>query len=788
MVSVLDRKLWRDLRRMRGQGLAVALVLGAGVATLILALGAQRALEETRAAYYERNRFAHVFAAAVRAPLEAAERVALIPGVAAVEARIARFGLLDIPGQPEPATGLFVSTPRGGPPALNLPHMRAGRMPDPARPGEVVASEAFADAHGHAPGATFAAILGGAKREMTVVGIALSPEAIYALGPGDIVPDDLRFGRFIAPYETLAAAFDLDGAFNDLTVRLARGADEAAVIEAIDAILAPYGGTGAHGRADQQSHAFLDSELEQLRGMALIIPPIFLAVAAFLANVAIGRLVALEREQIGLLKALGYGAGAIAGHYLKLVAALATVGVVTGWAAGIWLGRLVTEIFAETYRFPFLIFVAQPDVLALSAVAALGAALGGAALAVRRAAALAPAVAMSPPAPPAYRRLLIDRLGLMARAPQALTMAVRAILRWPGRAAMTTLGLALSIAVLIGTLFAFDSVDFMIGATFDGAERQDATLTFDDARADRAALDAARLPGVIAAEPFRAAPVRLHAGPRAERTMLLGKPADADLNRIVDIDQAPVAPPDVGIALASALATKLGVGLGDRVLVEIMEGRRETHELPVTAIVQQYFGLSAYMERGALNRLLREGDAVSGVHVTLDPAAVPAFYAAIKETPAVAGLGLASRAVGRFRALIDENISTMVGVYAGLAAVIAFGVVYNSVRVRLSERARELASLRVLGFTRGETAMILLLELALLGLAAIPLGWGLGWLLAVAVSQGLQSDLYRVPVVVERGTYAAATALFLSVAALSALAARRRIDSLDLIAVLKTRE
>jgi putative ABC transport system permease protein len=268
----------------------------------------------------------------------------------------------------------------------------------------------------------------------------------------------------------------------------------------------------------------------------------------------------------------------------------------------------------------------------------------------------------------------------------------------------------------------------------------------------------------------------------------LGKPTDADLNRIVDSDQIAVVPPEIGVGLASALAAKLGVGRGDRVLVEVMEGRQEVLDLPVTAIVQQYFGLSAYMERGALNRLLREGDAVSGVHVALDATAIPDFYAAVKETPVVAGLGLTSRAMGRFRQLIDENISTMIGVYAGLAAVIAFGVVYNAVRIRLSERARELASLRVLGFSRAETAMILLLELALLGLAAIPLGWGLGWVLAHGVSQGLQSDLFRVPVVIERSTYAAATALFLAVAAVSALAARRQIDALDLVGVLKTRE
>lgn len=788
MVSALDRKLLRDLRRLWAQGLAIALVLGAGVATLMLAVGAQRALEETRSAWYERARFAHVFAAAVRAPLEAAGRIALLPGVAAAEPRIARLALLDVPGMAEPATGLFVSMPRHGPPQLNLIHLRSGRLPDPDRPHEVMVSAAFAEAHGFAPGDGFEAILGGRKRRMEIVGIGLSPESIYAMGPGDIVPDDRRFGRFTVSYDALAAAFDLDGAFDDITVRLARGADEAAVIDGIDRILEPYGGAGAHGRDEQVSHAFVDSELSQLRGLAFVMPPIFLGVAAFLVNVTVARLVAMEREQIGLLKALGYGAATIGAHYLKLVAAIALAGVGFGWLFGLWFGHAVTQLYAETFRFPFLVFPVQPDLFALSALVAMGAALGGAALAVRAAVVLPPAVAMSPPAPPTYRRLLIDRLGLLARAPQALTMAVRAILRWPLRAALTTLGLSLSIAVLVGTLFAFDSVDFVIEATFGRAERQDATLTFAETRPGRAALDAAQLPGVLTVEPFRAVSVRLRAGHRTERLALTGRPAAADLNRVVDTALEPVVLPDTGLALSQALAAKLGVGRGDTVLVEVLEGRRGTHAVPVTAVVQQFFGLGAYMERRALNRLLGEGDVIDGVQVSVDAAALPALFAAVKGTPVVAAVALRDRSLERFRAIIDENISVMIGFYAGFAGLIGLGVVYNSVRIRLSERARELASLRVLGFTRGETAAILLIELALLGLAAIPLGWGLGWVIGWAVSRGLQSDLYRIPLVIDRATYAGATALFLAVAAASAVMARRRIDALDLIGVLKTRD
>lgn len=787
-MSALDRKMLRDLARLWSQGLAIALVLAAGVATLVLAIGAERSLSGTRTAYYERSRFADVFAGATRVPAEAVGRLREIPGVAAVEPRVSAMALLDIPGQDAPATGVFQSLPEDGAPRLNALHLRAGRLPDPLHPDEVAANEAFALAHRFRPGDRLTAILDGRRRELTITGLVLSPEFVYAIGPGDLMPDDSRFGTFAMGYAPLAGAFDLDGAYNQVSLELRRDADEAAVIDAVDAILAPYGGNGAYGRADQTSHAFLEAELDQLRALRFVIPPIFLAVAAFLVNMTMARLIALEREQIGLMKALGYSTAAVALHYLKLAALIAVLGVLIGWGAGTWLGRGLTGIYNESFRFPFLLFRTGPDIYAISGAIGLGATLLGALHAIARAVALPPAVAMAPPQPPAYRHLLSERLGLLAHAPQALTMGLRNIVRWPLRSGLTVLGLALSIAILVGSLFARDAIERMVEATFFAAHRPDASLILSDIRPLRAVEAAARLPGVLAVEPSRTVPVRLSHGHREKRVGLTGMPADGDWSRVVDADLMPVPLPERGIALDASLARRLGVQAGDTVAAEILAGRRETVVLPVTAIIEQLVGLGAYMRLEALNALMRDGSVVDSLHLAVDGDALDGLYAAVKQTPAVAGLALRQRSLASFRRTMATNIRIMVIVYTTLASVVGFGVTYNSVRIRLSERARELASLRVLGFSRAEVSAMLLLELAILGAAAIPLGWLLGHALAWAVTRGLQGDIYRVPLLIERTTYGYATLVFLVVAALSALIVRRRIDRLDMVEVLKTRE
>mgnify|MGYP002621551197 CR=1 FL=1 len=785
-MSALDRKLMRDLARLWAQVGAISLVMAAGVMTLVLTVGAQRSLFETRAAYYERNAFADIFAAATRAPESLQGRIAALPGVAAAETRIRERAVLDIEGMAEPALGLLVSVPDDGVEVLNRLHMRAGRLPAPGHPDEVVVNEPFAAAHGFRPGDTFGAVVNGRKRQLRIVGTALSPEFIYVVT--DLMPDNRRLGVVWMSREALAAAFNLKGAFNAVSVRLLRDQPAEPVIDGIDRLLEPYGGRGAHDRDDQQSHAFLDSELTGLRALSYVLPPIFLLVSAFLVNMILSRLIALEREQIGLMKAVGYSGAAVAAHYMKFVVVIALLGLALGIAAGTMLGRGLTRLYGEFFNFPFLIFLMSLNIYVIAAVVSVGAAMLGALRAVRTAAMLPPAVAMRPPAPARYRRLWSGGPKLALRLPQTTSMIARNIVRRPLRSVFTCIGVAFSVAMLVGSLFSFDAVETLIDHTFFSAERQHATIGFVRKQPAEALFEVGRLPGVLAAEPARMVAARIRNGPVERRLGLTGKPAGSELSRLIDTEGREIALPGEGVVLTAALAGILGTGPGGSVEIELMEERRETVRVHVSAVVESYIGLAAYMEIGALNRLMREGAFMSAAHVTLDPARTGELYAAVKTLPMVGSIGLQRVAVQNFRATMGENLLTTMSVLVALAAIIAFGVVYNGARIQLSEQGRELASLRVLGFTRAEVSWILLGELTLLTVLAMPLGWALGWVMALAMAEGQATELFRIPLVIERATYGWASLVVLGASALSALIVRRRIDRLDLIEVLKTRE
>src|SRR5690606_24010603 len=282
-------------------------------------------LQGTLDDYYRDYRFAHGFATVRRAPQRAAMRLREVRGIAHVETRVIGAANLDVPGFGEPVTSVIVSLPDGEQPALNRLFIRAGGLPRP-RSDQVVLNEVFAEAHGLIPGDSITAILNGRYRTLVVSGIALSPEYIMQIQPGAFFPDPQRFGVLWMDRAVLAAAYDMDGAFNDVVFTIAPGASMDEVITRVDAILRPYGGQGAHGREDQSSHALLSEEFRSLETTATILPAVFLAVAAFLLNMVVSRLVALQREQIAVLKAFGYTNLSVGVHYVKLVLVIALLG------------------------------------------------------------------------------------------------------------------------------------------------------------------------------------------------------------------------------------------------------------------------------------------------------------------------------------------------------------------------------------------------------------------------------------------------------------------------------
>ncbi len=789
-MKALDRKLFRDLWHMRGQVLAIAAVIMGGVATMVMSLSTYDSLVGTRDRFYGEYRLADVFAGLKRAPQPVAERLAGVPGVERLETRVRAGVKLEVAGFSDPITGQILSLPDVSEAQLNRLYFKRGRSVQPWSTDEVVVSDTFADAHHLQPGDTLAAIIHGKRKTLTVVGVAVSPEYVYQIAPGAMFPDFKRYGVLWMARNALGIAYDMKGAFNQVSLTLARDANEQDVIDRVDAILADYGGTGAYGRKDQFSNRFLSEELKQLRTMATIFPAIFLGVAAFLLNVVLSRLIALQREQIAILKAFGYSYAAIGTHYVKMVLLMALLGVAAGVALGTWFGQGLSHVYSETtFRFPYLDYRLQPGTVLIALAVSALAAVSGTLVSVMRAVRLPPAEGMRPEMPARYRTSLVERLGLQRWLAAPSRMILRHIGRRPLKSLLTVLGIACACGLMMVGNYQKGAIDFMVDVQFRQASREDLALAFIDPTSGRALHELAALPGVDFVEGYRDVPAILRFGQYRHRAALFGIQPEGRLHRSLDSRLKPVAVPPGGVVLTDYLANDiLHVKPGDMLTVEVLEGSRPVRQVPVLGITQQYLGVSAYMQKDSVNALMREGNTVTGAYLAVEPGTEPELYARLHERPRVLGMVANKTAVQSFYATIGEFILFYNLVATVLAGAIGFGVVYNSARIALSERGRELASLRVLGFTRGEIAYILLGELALLTLAAIPVGFLVGVGLVGILVVAFQSELYRLPLILTPENYAMGASVVIVSALLSGLLLWRRLGRLDLVAVLKTRE
>jgi putative ABC transport system permease protein len=787
-MTALDKKLARDLWHMRGQLVTVALVVACGIATYVTMRGSYQSVLNAQQDYYSRYRFADVFAHLTRAPSSLATGITTIPGVAFVQTRVVVEVTLDVPGLDEPALGRLISIPERPVPMLNGLCIRRGRYLEPGRRDEVLVSESFATANRLNVGETIGAVINGRWEPLRIAGVAISPEYVYEIRGAEVFPDNKRFGILWMSEKSLGPAFNMEGAFNDVALSLAPGASEAQVLTRLDTLLEPYGGLGSYGRYDQLSHRFLSDEITQDRITGIFVPSIFLGVAVFLIHVVLSRLVSTQRGPIGLLKAFGYSNASVGLHYLQFALAAVLLGTVAGVPVGIWLGRGLSKVYEDFFRFPELRFAASEGLIVSSALISAGAACLGALGALRSAVALPPAEAMRPEAPARFRPGFAERLGLQRFVSLSARMILRNLERRPWKAVLSTFALALAGAILVVGFYFYDAIDYLIRVEFETASREDVTVTFNQPRGSSARYAVARLLGVTRTEPFRAVAARLRYGHRSRRVAILGLRADRQLRRLIDLRMQEIDLPPEGIVLSSSLAHILGASPGDKITVEVLEVERPVRQVLVAGTVEDLIGTSAYMDLYALNRLMREGPTTSGAFLSVDSAFAARLYSFLKQTPAVSGVGVRDAMLASFRNTIARSLSISIGSLVGFACVIAFGMVYNGARVTLSERSHELASLRVLGFTQGEIGWMLLGEQGLLAAMSLPLGFLLGYATCALLVNSMQSELYRMPLVISGRTYAYTSLVIAAASAFSGMLILRRMRRLDLVSVLKARE
>jgi len=786
-VKALHIKLFRDLWIMRGAVLTIGLVVAAGIAAFVTMRGTWLSLASSRDDYYAAERFGDVFAHIERAPATLTARIAAIPGVARTYTRVVGGARVPFAGLDEPAQALVVSIPPRSDAPLNGLQLIAGRMPDPDRDDEILLLELFARSHEIKPGAHIQAVIEGHQRDLRVAGIAMSPEFVLAVPNGATAPAPERFAVLWMPRAAAEAAFDMRGAFNDVVLELANDASAERVIAQLDAVMHRYGGTGGYARARQLSNYFLTQDMQQLSTIAKLAPIIFLAVAAFLLNVVLSRLVELDRPQIATLKAVGYTDVEVGMHYLQLTLIIAVFGGVIGVAGGAWLGKGMTNLYTKFYRMPSLAFVLDGQLVVTALFVSLLAGLVGAAMSVRQVVMLPPAEAMRPAPPASYKRGLV--IGALIRwAGPATRMVLREVARRPMRTVLGTVGVAASVGILVLGQFFSDAMAFLVDTYMQLAQRETMAVAFHTPVDVKTLNSLSAIDGVRDVQWHHLISARVRLGHRERVVMLLGDPERHTLRPLLDDRgvERTLGPNDV--LFTETLAQVLHVKPGDTVEIEPLQGDRTVKRLTMTGTLPELLGLWVHMPAATMHRLLGVSPTASEALLRVDRDRIEAVQATLSDMPGVASVLRKELVINEFRKQSSESMATFTMVLTLFAVVISIGVVYNNARVALSLRARELASLRVLGFTRGEIASILTGELVIQVALGIPIGLVFGKLLARLMLAAGDPEAFRLPAMISHHTYSFAALITVCAAVGSAWLVRRQLNHLDLIEVLKTRE
>ncbi len=785
---MLNRILWRDVWHLRGQLVAAALVAACGIAALIGTRGTYDSLLSAREDYYRAHQFADIFVHLVRAPDRLTEDLRALPGVARVQSRIVVDVSLDLPNLPEPAVGRLVSLPDDNTNDLNTVHIVKGSTIAPGSTGQVLISEAFANANQLKVGDTFAALLNGRRQSLVITGTALSPEFLYEVGSGMLYPDNKRFGVIWMERSAMAPIFNMRGAFNDIALSLTSQGHQLDTVAALDALLRPYGGHGAFGRDEQMSHRILADELGELRVQTTTIPALFLGVTAFLLYLVLARLVATQRAQIGLLKAFGRSDLRLALHYLNFAFVTVGFGFAIGLPLGAAFGTKFIAVYREFFHFPDLRLSINPSTVLFALCVCVAAACAGALLSAMKVVALNPSEAMRPEPPAPFHSNFLQKTLLQKYLSVSSRMVLRNILRMPWKAFFSMLGIALAIGLMVLGRFAIDGVNFMMDVQFTSLQREDVTVIFNEPSPPEALLAIARLDAVQEVEAFRILPAMLRSDHHSKRVAVTGLSAATGMRQLLNRERQPVALPHQGLMLNDKLARILGVVPGDAITIESLEGRRLIVRVPVAGITEEMIGLGAYMDAAALARLLQEAPIYTGVYLRVQADQAHAFFAQLKRMPAVGSVAIKSSIQRNVQEALTRSFTFFSIVLVLAACVIIGGTVYNSARIALAERGNELASLSILGFTRSEVAWLLLGEQVLLVLAAIPVGLALGYALCASLVPLFDRDLFRLPLVFELKSFLLPGLAAIVASGLSSLLVVRRIQGLDLISVLKSRE
>jgi putative ABC transport system permease protein len=786
--AALDRKILRELRQMRSQVITIALLIICGLSLMIATSISYDSLRAARDSFYRDYRFADLFADFQAAPRSIMDRMRGISGIRLLEERIVADGLVEVRGQDEPAVGLLLSIPSEVQPRLNRIFVREGRLPREAQFPEVFLHEAFAAAQHLKPGDVISVLVKGQRIRLHIVGLGLSPEYVYALGSGVPLPDDRHFAVLWMAEPVLGRLVGFQDSFNSIAVTLDKSRASAAIKEDLRILLGPYGNKAIRERMNVPSHMFLDDELTEQKTLSRFSPLVFLSIAIFLIHVIMSRMIHMHRPQIAVLKAVGYRDREIAWHYTKLIVVMMLFGTIPACGLGIMLGHSIVDLYQNFFRFPALTAVVDPGILLLSFATGIASGVLGGMTAIHSILRLQPAEALKPPVPPAYHAIFLDRLGLWEKLALSSRITLRNLMLRPWRLGLTMLGMAAALGIMISSGSMKDMVNFLLKAQFQYIQRESISITLQRPVSVNGLQELADLKGVQRVEGYRALAVRIHYGRWEKETALLGWPARSELRQRLnkDLDQEPL--PVHGIFVSRYFQTQWGLKAGDRIDVDILEGAYPRRSLTVAGFSDDLMGITVHMRIEEVWELLDEDPGYNMISLKVDPHWLSSLYVKLNQYPLVATVTLRDAVYDGFYESMGSMLQVSTGLLTLFAFIIAIGLIYNTVIMNFSERSREMATLRVLGFDNIFLFLLLMDVIMIQVFVSLIPGSFIGYKMTEWLLGSMRTETLSPPVLARGSTYAIGIATMLLALIVSAWSLSRLLRRLSLTEALKAKE
>jgi putative ABC transport system permease protein len=792
-METLDRKLFRDICQSWHMLLAVSAIIAVGIGCFVGMLSAARNLEYARSTYYSSCRLADIWIDLKKAPTEEVKRLAMIPGISEIRERIQFQVFLDLAGTEKPIGTMVLSLPDEQEPVINNIIIRTGTYFTHDRANEVIISEKFAKARNIVPGDRIPAILNNQRKELIVVGTAISAEFVYMVSPGSMIDDPGSYGLMYIKRSFAEDTFGFNGACNSVVGLLAPEARQEAerIVKTLSDRLEPYGVFAALSRAEQFSPMILDGELKELNNMAFIFPSFFLVVATLLLNVLMIRLAEQQRTVIGTLKAIGYENRALIFHFLKFAVTVGLAGGILGCLFGYWLAGVNTRMYVQYFTFPQLTNMFYPTLLLAGLSVSIFFSILGTLKGIRHIMRLDPAEAMRPASPPMGGAVFLEKIHwFWQKLDVQWQMILRGLLRNKGRTAVAVISAVMGSSIVVLTFGFVDSLDEMVRQQFDTVLRSDYHLTFQDEKSFSTFDEIRRLPGIIHAEPVVIVPCTFQVRNHFKRSAIMGIIPNGELTTPTNAKGESIPLPSTGLLMTDRLMEQLKVSAGDSVDVRPVKGERRTLTLPVVQGISSMVGMAVYADYDWLNHVLGKEPVISEVRVLAahGPTEKREFMNRVRNMP---GLEILTD-LGEQKEALNRQLNGMMRYSAFImilfAAVIFFGAILNGTLIAISERRVEMATFRAMGYFESEVARLFLRENMLTNVIGTLIGLPVGHWMLVGIMQLFITDAYSFPAKLNAVSYVYTVALAVLFVLLSQGIVKRAIRKQNWVEVLSLKE